>query len=87
MITFKRDQMPLTLVHGKDELGSFTCMRGDGFISVAEYRYLIGNASPNYPVPTINRCLWCGEPYRNQMVCRFNGTGEWCPDFCFRLFS
>src|SRR5258705_5880216 len=35
---------------------------------------------PNFPMPAVQRCQWCAS---NTNVCDYNGTGEWCPEFCF----
>lgn len=37
---------------------------------------------PNYPVPAILQCQWCGSATD---VCDYNGDGYWCPSLCFQL--
>ena len=38
--------------------------------------------TPNYPVPAIVACQWCGS---REEVCDYNGDGYWCPSLCFAL--
>jgi hypothetical protein len=41
---------------------------------------------PHYPVPAVLRCTWCGTDFNDvNNPCTFNGTGEWCPEICFKL--
>src|SRR6267154_232350 len=44
--------------------------------------YIRGMSKPNYPVPAIVQCDWCGS---RTNVCDYNGDGYWCPSLCFLL--
>lgn len=48
------------------------------------YRTLYQRAcmKPNYPVPAIIQCDWCGS---RTDTCDYNDDGIWCPSLCFTL--
>lgn len=44
--------------------------------------YELGLIKPNYPMPAIVSCQWCGS---SDNTCKYDGTGEWCLDMWFVL--